>query len=144
MLTRLADLPGLTRTLMRSRVFALALLALLATAQGVGQWHMLSERHTICAEHGQIEECDGAPTAHACDDSHSGARFESLSEDGGHGDDHCDVAHALGQSARVASTPAFASIFAAAPVALPAPRFETRSPKQPRFRLAPKQSPPNA
>lgn len=141
----LRALRNLRLSVRSTRVLVPVLLLLLA-AQGLAQWHMLSERHAVCAAHGEIEECsdhDAVGPASASP-SNAAVSLSSIDPDDGHGDEHCAVALALHQSARAASSPPASELLLDA-TPIPAIRVrESVAAQQPIFRLAPKQSPPIA
>lgn len=134
------------RLSMRSTRVLLPILLLLFAAQGLAQWHMLTERHAVCVAHGEIEECGEQGSGDlGCDAATSSAASLSSRVSGaGHGDDHCPVALALHQHAPAASGLTGSELVLDATPAPTLRALEHAVAQQPIFRLAPKQSPPIA
>jgi hypothetical protein len=130
-----------SRLHLHGRWLPAALAVALIAAQGTIVAHFALARHVLCPENGELIHPEGAPLGSA--DAHP-AKLPALNatqaSDQGHGHEHCVV---VGQR-REALTPARTEIVGVdSGQARILPSTNRAAPaSEPRFRLAPKQSPP--
>jgi hypothetical protein len=129
------------RDVARSRLFS-GLLALgLVGAQGASLAHFALVKHAYCPEHGELIHPDAeyrAPSA----ERHSSkpGLYAAEAAEREHGHDHCALAGHRRDSALPARTAT--SLIQADHRSAVAPDLASVPPSLPRFRVAPKQSPP--
>jgi hypothetical protein len=122
-------------------------LSLLLGAQGVAQWHLVAERHGVCAAHGELVD---SPDHHASE-SHTASTSAadspgagSSNQKSGTADHHCAIAASLVRAARQEDPPNFQGVLTVAPLEGTSPALAILPPQVTLFRIAPKNSPPSA
>lgn len=138
--TTLLSTDAVTRRSPRPVVLACSLLLLATQALGVA--HELTARHTVCADHGEVIEGEGAhleakvaPAAPSVDAATAAAAEASHQ--------HCQLV-ATRDARLPALQPSAALLLPRVPLAQPAWKVSPRAAAEPLFRLAPKSSPPSA
>jgi hypothetical protein len=133
----------LRRELFHRRWASAALAVALVAAQGASLAHLSLVRHEICPEHGELIHPDAAPHAVATQpgDPRRPSAFGVEERAAAFGDDHCTVVGHRRESALPSSSDVIVpGEVAPATVCLELAWAPAAS--EPRFRVAPKQSPP--
>jgi hypothetical protein len=131
----------------RGKILVWLTLSLLLGAQGAAQWHLVAERHGVCAAHGELVD---SPDHHASE-SHTASTSAadspgpgSSNQKRGTADHHCAIAASLVQTARPEISPTIQGVLTVAPLEWTSPTLAILPPQITLLRIAPKNSPPSA
>jgi hypothetical protein len=119
-------------------------LSLLLGAQGAAQWHLVAERHGVCAAHGELVD----PPDHHASESHTASTSGDDSpgagtdQERGTADPHCAMAASLLRAVLRESPPSVQGVLAVAPLGWTSPALAILPPQITLLRVAPKNSPP--
>jgi hypothetical protein len=129
-----------SRDLGRGRWLPAALVFALVGAQGASFAHFALVKHAYCAEHGELVHPDAAPRGGATEHRSNGPGLYASEDEQHHGHDHC-ILNGHRREAVLAS-PTAAVIQVPDRSSDVEPRLLWAPSSTPRFRIAPKQSPP--
>jgi hypothetical protein len=131
----------------RGKIRVWLTLWLLLGAQGAAQWHLVAERHGVCAAHGELVDSPDhhASETHTASTSAADPRGAgSSNQKRGTADHHCAIAASLLRAARQEGPPNVQGVLTVAPQEWTSPALAILPQQITLFRIAPKNSPPSA